>query len=219
MKILKGHWQLIALTALVFVFWRTPVLLPLKILIVFMHELSHALAAWITGGSVVSIEVSSGQGGVTVTQGGNLFLITSAGYLGSLLLGVTLFLAALQSRMDRRIMAVLGVVVLVVTAFYMRSWFALVFGIGAGVLMLASARYLSVRVNDLALRVIGLTSMIYVPYDIFDDTIARRGAGSDAYAMAQNFGGPVSLWGGMWLLISLAVIWFTLRRIGRNSNI
>ncbi len=219
MQIVKGHWQLIAITLAVFVLWQTPLMLPLKILVVFMHELSHAIAAWITGGSVESISVSPRQGGLTVTRGGNGFLLTSAGYIGSLLIGVLLFTAALRSRADRQMMAVLGVVMLVVTGLYMREIFALAFGVAAGAAMLASARFLSARVNDLALRVIGLTSMVYVPFDIFDDTIARSGAESDAYAMSQTYGGPVMFWGGLWLLLSLLVIWNSLRRLGRNSNI
>ncbi len=219
MQIVKGHWQLIAITLAVFVLWQTPLMLPLKILVVFMHELSHAIAAWITGGTVESISVSPRQGGLTVTRGGNGFLLTSAGYIGSLLIGVLLFTAALRSRADRRMMAALGVVMLVVTGLYMRELFAMAFGVAAGVAMLASARFLSSRVNDLTLRVIGLTSMVYVPFDIFDDTIARSGAGSDAYAMSQTYGGPVMFWGGLWLLLSLLVIWNSLRRLGRNSNI
>ena len=42
---LRGHWQLLALTALVIALWDTPAILPLKILVVFLHELSHGLAA------------------------------------------------------------------------------------------------------------------------------------------------------------------------------
>ncbi len=219
MKIVKGHWQLIALTVAVFVFWQTPVMLPLKILIVFLHELGHATAAWLTGGSVASISVSPQQGGVTMTRGGNMFAILSAGYLGSLLFGVGLFMAALRSRADKRVMAALGVLMLVITGLFIRELFGIAFGVAMGVAMLASARFLSARVNDLALRVIGLTSMIYVPFDIFDDTIRRSGESSDAYAMAYNFGGPVMAWGALWLAAALVVIWYSLRHLGRNSNI
>ncbi|MFT6271318.1 MAG: hypothetical protein ACJA0F_000150, partial [Dinoroseobacter sp.] len=44
MKTLKGHWQLILITIAVFALWSTPLALPLKILVVFLHELSHGLA-------------------------------------------------------------------------------------------------------------------------------------------------------------------------------
>ena len=51
MSFIKSYWQFLALTARVFALWQTPVVVPLKILIVFLHELSHAIAAWLRGGS------------------------------------------------------------------------------------------------------------------------------------------------------------------------
>lgn len=220
MNWLKGHWQLIALTALVFVLWQTPVMVPLKILVVFLHEVSHGLAAVLTGGKIVAITVSIDQGGLATTQGGNLFLILSAGYVGSLLIGVAILLVALRTNADRALMALLGAATLLITAFYIREAFALGFGLGTGVVMLAMARFLSRDVNDMALRVIGLTSMIYAPYDIFSDTIQRSTLRSDAYMLAEAFGGTTMLWGGLWLVISLMVIGACLRwGLGERSNI
>lgn len=215
-----NHWQLIALTGLVFLLWNTPVMIPLKILVVFLHELSHAAATILTGGSVVSLTVSPQQGGLVQSLGGNRFLGLSAGYLGSLLIGVLLLLAALKTRADRPIMAVCGAVMLLVTALYIREWFALLFGLGTGLGMLAMARYLSHAANDLALRIIGLTSMIYVPYDIFSDTIARSNLRSDARMLAEEFGGTTMMWGGLWLIISLVMIGLCLRHgLGGSSNL
>lgn len=220
MNLLRGHWQLILITAVVFLLWQTPVIIPLKILIVFLHEISHALATWITGGDVLSISLSSRQGGLTTASGGNVFVILSAGYVGSLLIGVVVLLIALKSKADHVLMGFLGVATLLITAFYIREWFALGFSVGLGVLMLASARFLPHSINDLALRVIGLTSMVYVPFDIFDDTIARAGVRSDAYLLAEQFGGATVMWGGLWLLISLVVIGMCLRfGLGARSNI
>ncbi len=220
MNFLRGHWQLMLITAVVFALWGTPVIIPLKILVVFMHEVSHGLAAVLTGGEIVSLSVSVEQGGLAVTRGGNAFVITSAGYLGSLLIGVLLFFAALKSRLDRMIMALLGGAMVLITAAFIREIFALGFGLGAGGLMLLSARVLSASVNDLLLRVIGLTSMIYVPYDIFSDTIARPGLRSDAYVLAEQFGGTTMMWGGIWLLLSLITIGACLRyATAAQSNI
>jgi len=219
-SLLRGHWQLILITAVVFVLWQTPVAIPLKILIVFFHEVSHALAAWITGGEVISISLSPQQGGVTTTRGGSLFLIMSAGYIGSLLIGVGVLLTALKSKADHVLMGFLGIATLLIAAFFIREWFALGFSVGLGGLMLASARFLPHSINDLALRVIGLTSMIYVPFDIFSDTIARAGERSDAYMLAEQFGGATAMWGGLWLVISLVVIGTCLRfGLGERSNI
>jgi hypothetical protein len=220
MQLLKGHWQLIVITGLLFLLWNTPVVIPLKILIVFLHELSHALATLLTGGSVVDLSLSPQQGGHVISRGGNRFVVLSAGYLGSLLLGVALLVIAVQTKLDRVTVALFGVVTLMITALYIRDLFPFVFCSITGLGMLAVARYLDRRLNDLLLRVIGLASMIYVPFDIFDDTIRRSGVRSDAYMLAEEFGGPTLFWGGLWFVLSLAVIvWCVKYGLGQNSNV
>jgi hypothetical protein len=220
MKILKGHWQLILITLVVFALWRTPLVFPLKILVIFLHELSHGLAAVVTGGSIEAISLSVQEGGHAITRGGNGFIILSAGYLGSLLLGVMLLLIGLKTHADRTALGLFGLITLLVTALYIRDIFPLIFCTITGLAMLATAWFLNRPINDFVLRVIGLTSMIYVPYDIFDDTIARSGLRSDAYMLAEQFGGPTIFWGGLWLVISLAVIAFSVRyAFGSNSNL
>lgn len=220
MRVLLGHWQLLLLTAAVFVLWQTPAVAPLKILIVFFHEASHAVATFVTGGEVVSLSVSPNQGGLVISRGGSRFWILTAGYLGSLLIGVGLLIAATHGRADRKIMAFCGVIMLVIAGLYVRETFALAFVIGTGIAMLLSARFLGHNANDLFLRVIGLTSVIYVPYDIFSDTIARSNLPSDARMLAEEFGGTPQIWGVLWIVISLLVIGFCIRSvIGRSSNL
>lgn len=193
---------------------------PLRMLIVFMHEIAHGIAAVITGGSILAISLSVYEGGHAITQGGNLFLIFSAGYLGSLLLGVFLFLMALKTDLDRWTLAGFGVVTLFFTAFYIRDLFPIWFCGLTGIAMIAAGYWLRHTVTDFILRVIGLVSMIYVPYDIFSDTIARSHLRSDAFMLAERFGGTTVFWGGLWLLISFAVIFGCLRSIGgANSNL
>ena len=220
MTYLKAHWQLLALTALIFALWQTPVVVPLKILVVFLHELSHALAAWLTGGSVEQISLSPQQGGFAITRGGNLFAILKAGYMGSLLIGAGLFFAALRSEADRAVTAILGAVMLLVTLLYVRDLFAAVFCVLSGAALLAMARFLGHSANDMALRVIGLSSLIYVPYDIFNDTIARASQRSDAYMQAKSFGGTTLFWGGLCFILSIVVLIWSLRKIlGTTVNI
>ncbi|PJI86447.1 peptidase M50B-like protein [Yoonia maricola] len=220
MRILKGHWQLLLLTAAVFAFWQTQALIPLKILIVFFHEASHAIATLLTGGEVVSLSVSADQGGLVLSRGGSRFWTLTAGYLGSLLIGVALLIAATKTKLDRQVMALTGVIILIIAGFYVREVFALCFTIGTGLAMIAAAVMLNHNINDMILRVIGLTSMIYVPFDIFSDTIARSNLRSDARMLAEEFGGTTVMWGGLWLVISLVIIWWCIRHVlGRSSNL
>lgn len=220
LRYLRGHWQLVALTLLIFAHWHTQVILPFKILVVFLHEFSHALATWLTGGTVDAIALDDGQGGLTLARGGNSFAIASAGYLGSLVLGLAIFLAAVRTRADRIVMAVLGGVVLVTTAFYFQGGFAILYGSLSAAAMLASAAFLGRHANDLLLRVIGVTSMMYAPYDIFQDTIAHSGLRSDARILAESYGGSTLAWGGLWFLLSLVILGLAARLgLGETSNL
>ena len=216
----KGHWQLFGLLVLVFGLWQTPVVLPLKIFVVFLHELSHGLAAVLTGGQIEELSVTAAQGGLAVTRGGSRFVILTAGYLGSLILGAALLMAALRSNADRMIVGACGLGMALVTVLFVRDFFAVGFCLAFGMALLAVARFLPDQVSDMALRVIGLSSLIYVPYDIFDDTIARSGLRSDAYMLAELVGGPTIFWGGLWLVVSFWVIYLVLRHgLGPSSNI
>ena len=218
MQSMRSLLPLLALVVIIALFWSTPLLVPLKILVVFFHELSHLAMILLTGGSPESLSLTPHQGGSVLARGGNRFLSLSAGYLGSLLIGLGLFLAALNSRADRAVMAVLGATMLIVALLYIRETFALVFCLGTGVAMLAMSRWLPHAVNDWALRLIGLTSMIYVPLDIFSDTLARSELRSDARMLAEEFGGPTVFWGGLWLGLSLVFIVLALRQTVRSLN-
>ena len=216
----KGHWQLVLMTALIFALWDYPIMTPLKILVVFLHEASHALMTIVTGGKVLELSLNPRQGGHVKSLGGSLFYIASAGYLGSLLLGALLFISGLRSRADRIIIGILGAVMLTLCAFYVRESFPLMFCIGGGVLALICARYLSEDINDLLLRLIGLSSMIYVPYDIFSDTLARSHIRSDARIIAEMYWGTTIMWGSLWLIISVVFIAFIAKISLKNpSNI
>ncbi|WP_316302535.1 M50 family metallopeptidase [Aliisedimentitalea sp. MJ-SS2] len=212
-----GLVALAVLSALT-VLWSTPFLLPLKILAVFFHELAHLLTVLLTGGSPESLSLTPHQGGLVQARGGNRFLILSSGYLGSLLIGLALFMAALKGNIDRWVTALLGATLLIVATLYVREGFAFIFCAGTGAVMLAIARFTGHLVNDAVLRVIGLSSMIYVPLDIFSDTLARSELRSDARMLAEEFGGPTMFWGGLWLVLSVTTLLLALRMTIRHSE-
>jgi hypothetical protein len=88
---------------LVTILWRTFILAPLKLVVVFLHELSHALAACITCGKVQSIEIDSNEGGATQTQGGLMCCILPAGYIGSSFWGAFFILMAAAAHASHNI--------------------------------------------------------------------------------------------------------------------
>ena len=200
--------ELAAIAAAVLLLWRTPVVWPLKVLVVFFHELSHGLAAIASGGAVERIEVVAAQGGLCLTRGGSAFLTLSAGYLGSLLWGAAALLAAARSRRDRGLTVALGVVIVLATALWVRPLLSFGFGfhLAAGLVLIAVGAWLPEVVCDTVLKVFGVASCLYVVPDIWSDTIARSGQRSDARMLAELTGIPTVLWGGFWIAAALAII-------------
>src|SRR3954462_10244078 len=126
------------------ILWPTMVVYPLKIYVVFLHELSHAIAGVATGGTVQSITLSSAEGGATYVQGGSSFITLSAGYLGSMLWGLLLLLAAdARPSRARWVMSTLAIVTLIATVMLVRSTFGFVFGLLFGFALLIASRRLS----------------------------------------------------------------------------
>jgi hypothetical protein len=201
--------SLVALVALLL--WDTPVVYPLKVLVVLLHEISHGLAAVATGGAIERIELSANEGGVCVTRGGSRFLILGAGYLGSLLWGALFLVLGARTRLDRPVLAVLGFGLLAVTIVYVRSLFGFTYGVLAGAALVAVAVALPAAVSDALLRLLGVVSCLYVVRDIASDLLLRDIPGSDANALASLTGIPGVVWGGVWIVAAVLCVAAALR--------
>ncbi len=188
-------------------YWQSSILLPIKYLTVFFHELSHALAALFTGGQVVHIEINSDQGGLAVTRGGWRFIVVSAGYLGSLVWGSAILLAASRTHFDKQITAGLGILLLLVTAIWVRNMEGVIICALTGFGLLGIAAYSSEKVCDQFLKFLGLTSCLYVLIDIKGDLIDRSVKASDAYKIAEMIHMPDWLVGVAWLVIAGIITW------------
>jgi hypothetical protein len=204
-------WKSMVLPLILFLvalyFWDTVFVLPVKYLTVFFHELSHGIAAKITGGEIVRIEVNANQSGVCWTRGGIRFVVLTAGYLGSLIWGAAILLSAAKTRFDKEITAGLGILLLAVTAIWVRNLEGiLICGLtGAGIL--AFAKYSTEFACDQFLRFLGLTSCFYVLIDIKGDLIDNSIQGSDAFRLAEMVHMPDWLVGGIWFLIAVVITW------------
>lgn len=186
--------------------WDTALVYPLKIFVVLLHEVSHAIAVFVTGGTVDSITLDPRQGGATYFSGGSAFLALSAGYLGSLLWGGLLFSAGRSERVRSDwVNGGIGVLVILLTLFFVRSGFGVVFGIFFGAAMVAASRNVGATWNRRLLLTIGLTSALYAVLDIKSDVLDRPELESDAYMLAELTGiGNATMWGVLWMAIALA---------------
>jgi hypothetical protein len=198
---------LLALIVPLTLLWSTWVVWPLKILVVFFHELSHGFAAMLTGGSIDRIKVVKDQGGVCVMRGGNRFLTLSAGYLGSLTWGGLALLLSSRTRRDRWVTRAMSGLILLATFLWVRPVFSFGFGFHllAGLVILLIGILLPESVNDVFLKVFGLASCLYVIPDIWSDTVARSRLQSDARMLAELTHVPTVIWGGFWIIAAVAL--------------
>lgn len=207
----KTVGTLVLMFVFVTVFWHSPLIYPVKVFVVLLHEVGHGLAAELTGGDVERIELSSNLGGVCWSRGGSRLAVLPAGYLGSMVFGGAILVAAARTRYDKQIAFAIGALMIVLAIWLVRSAFGIAFCLLFGVAMIASARFLSEKSNDLILKFIGLTSSLYAVIDIKEDLISRTVPGSDAYAMSKEFFGPPVFWGVLWILIALVGTAFFVR--------
>ena len=189
--------------------WDTPAVYPLKVFVVLLHEISHAIVAVATGGTIERIVLDPDQGGACYCPGGNAFLTLSAGYLGSLAWGALLISAGQMKRINSRwLTGAVGLLVVGLTLAYVRSSFGFWFGLAFGSVLFLGALRLSAAVNQGILLTLGLTSCLYAILDIKSDVLDRPELRSDAAMLGELTGIHTIAWGGLWIAVAvLASAW------------
>ncbi len=203
----------LALAVAALALWDSFVVYPFRIFVVFLHEISHGLAAVLTGGAIEAIGLRFDEGGVCRTRGGSAFLILNAGYLGSLLWGALFLILGDRRTRARSVIAAIGAFTLGATLLYVRTLFGFVYGLAAGLALVGVAGRLRPAVSEVLLAAIGSTSALYAVWDIASDVLFRHSNQSDAAALAALTGIPAIMWGVAWVALSLGVLGYVLKRL------
>ena len=205
---------------LAWTFWHSPALVPLRVLVVTLHELGHATATVLTGGHVLRMSVHLDEGGETVSQGGVAFLILSGGYLGSLLSGLGILALARRPGNGRLIVGLLGLVLIAAAVLWFRplASFGFLYATIAGAVLVGLGAVAPPWLMDGFARFLGVFSVMYALFDIQDDVFRgdwwRGGGGaSDAQHLAQLTLIPAPVWGVAWILAGLGALWAARRWI------
>lgn len=192
--------------AAVWLLWDTPAIYPVKIFVVMLHEISHGIASLATGGTIDKIVLDPYQGGACHCGGGSAFLTLSAGYLGSLFWGVVLLgLAGTQRVSNHVLLTVVGGLVVLLTALYVRNGFGLLFGLGFGTALVLAGRKLGATACRVVLTALGLTSCLYAILDIKSDVLDRPHLQSDAAMLAEITPLSTTAWGVVWIGVAVIV--------------
>lgn len=190
---------------------------PLRLLTTALHEIGHALAAILTGGQVLRIEIHANGSGVTWSSGGVRLLVVSAGYVGSTLLGCLLLVLAQRSQRHKALLIGLLLFFGTFTVLYARNGLSLV--VGCVLLILLALALWSGAAGTpamtFALDLVALSSCTYALHDFVDLLrisvgLATASGPTDAQTMADLTHVPAAMWALGWGLFSLVVAWKSL---------
>ncbi|XP_073104627.1 uncharacterized protein [Elaeis guineensis] len=169
-------------TVIILALWRTVLLTPFKLVTVFLHETSHALACKLTCGQVEGMEVHANEGGVTRTRGGIYWLILPAGLDTSRTVHRLHHIPCDHLAFTRNYEGPRSSLY-----HFVHSW---------------------EKITCAALQTAGVMNSLFSVYDIYDDLISRRVHSSDAEKFAEIFPCPCNgvAWGVIWGLISFVFL-------------
>lgn len=227
----KGRYLLILI--LVLILWNTPVIYPLKIFAVYLHELGHAFMAIIFGSKVTDFKVNIDQSGHVITSVKGWFpgfMVASGGYLGSVLFALAILYLG-RTKLKKYVPGTLAIILLVVSIRYFSLSFTLIYSVIFAVAIILLYMLQNERINAWVIDILGISSAAYAVYDTFVDTVLLQlsihfnlikgwnGAQpeTDAVQLQKMTGVPAIVWGIIWLLIALAVLYLALIKQGAGK--
>lgn len=206
-------WIVVGTGLFVTLFWDAGILLPVKLLVVLVHECWHGIVAMFSGAVLDQIHVNFQESGETVvsqlysTPG--FVLSVSAGYAGTALTGALLLSRGLAGRLERTALFVfagtLGYMSYLFTEIGSLAFFT---GLGwaAGLAALGSFGRQGAR---FALLIFGTLFLFYCFYDLYD--FPRDLHATDAGILAQYIRAKDWTYFGDWnatdLAVAISIVW------------
>ncbi|KAL9182491.1 hypothetical protein ACHAXT_013143 [Thalassiosira profunda] len=209
----------------ILLFHDTLLMYPFRLLTTFLHEMSHAIACWVTCGDVRAIQVYENEGGVTSYVGGCRVLIIPAGYVGSAIWGCIFVMFSGGQKTSTGAAGVL-VALLLISLCYAPNKTMVYLNLGWAVVT-SIFIYLEWQVFSPILNYIvlfyGAFIGIHAIFDTYQDTIRRTVLRSDAYACYEVC--PCCLprcvgiqWGLCNIFLQLFGIWVAMMQLSEECE-
>jgi len=185
---------------------------PFQLFVTLVHELSHGLAALLTGGRFVEFTMASNSSGLATTAGGWRWVIIPAGYLGAAIFGGLLLVLILQGTEEqrRRWLAIgLGLFFAVTTVLFARNLTAVMVGSISALTLLALGRYGPFVLLLFGLDLLAIQSILNAIDSLLG--LTRLNAGpfqlpNDAQAMESLTHIPALFWAVLWSLTAVVIL-------------
>ncbi len=210
-------WILLAISILSIISFDYSISYPIKLFVVLLHEISHAIMTILTGGIPQKILIGDDLSGLTIIKNGNQLLIASAGYLGSLFWGLLLFLSA-GSKFERITTLFISLIVLLSAVNLIEGGLQSFLSILVSIVIFVLPRFIPAIISTFLQRFIGLTSCLYVIFDIKQDLLTTTLRETDTQIIEYLTGIPAIYIGIIWLLLSVATIFMVIKFKFRKAN-
>lgn len=207
-----AFWFLLLAAALL---RQVPVIsLPFNWLESYFHELSHGLAAVITGGSIVKIELFPNGAGLCTTLGGSRFFTAFMGYTGAALWGAMICsLSAIHQRLTQVFTTLLLALLAISCLLWGRDLLTFII-IGSLIALFAlKFKFLQSKWYNVGVQLVGLTVLLNAlmsPFYLIDG----RNKGDGATLANLTFI-PELVWVFIWAAFALFLLYLLAKKQGK----
>lgn len=213
----RGVAALLAALCALALGWLGPLAYPFRLLTTTIHELSHGLAALLTGGAFLRFVVFPDGSGIAYTAGGIRWLIIPAGYVGTALVGAMLVALGRDPGRSRVALGALGAALALLTLRYglpsvlssqiLGGLLTVAAGVGAGAALLLVAWRAGAGWSLWLLNLVAFWVGLSALGDLRSLAMAAAATGaSDAHSMARLTWLPPVFWASVWALLAAAAL-------------
>ena len=223
----RGDRSLVLALLVTLLLWNIPggsyLLYPFKVLATWFHEMSHGIAMLVTGAGLEKLVVYRDTSGLAVPErgvakGAQAF-ISSAGYMGTALLGAVLLVLGRTPRRARWVLGVIGGIMALSALLWVANGFGIAALVSFGVLLCLMGGFAGERLCGFLVNLIAAQMCINAVLDIrvlFAANMYVNGQPhqrSDAHVVSNLLGGPPWMWAAVWMMWSFGLFYVALRHV------
>jgi hypothetical protein len=188
--------------------------IPLNWLESYFHEISHGIAALVTGGEIMRIQLFANGAGLCTTRGGLSFVISFFGYAGAAFWGWLLFKLANSHQRTAQVVSGLMIVLLLASIIFARDLLTIIIISSLAVMFVFTIKMRRLYTLQLLLKFFGLSILLnslFSPTYLFDGRDLGDGAALASMTMV-----PELVWVLLWCVLAVAAL-YSLIKMNKKS--
>jgi len=194
------------LIAAIFVRQLPFISIPFNWLESYFHEISHGIAALVTGGNIVRIQLFANGAGLCTTQGGMAFVISFFGYAGATFWGWAIYQVA--SAHQRAAQVFSGIMLLLLASsliFWVKDLLTIIILLVLAMMFVLTIKTGRLKILQLLMQFFGLSILLN---SLFSPTYLLDGRDlGDGAALAAITFMPEFIWVIIWFVLALAALY------------